>query len=128
MVDLLPLGLLFSFLPESEVRQLLFDEGYVPSTIRGILKDRIRSTVQIEFRLHKPTASEFFTAYWETKTGKVTYQWRSDKKPRAVGGGRWRIDFLSNINMGWRVRRLYGAERLSRDTLIHLDEFIDTIK
>lgn len=128
--NLIPLGMFFSMLPPSEIRDMLFEHGILPTYIRGIGTSVICDNIVMQFRLSKGSDTKEFRAVWNPKAGEVTYRYgkpsnsRRSRTSQRLDGMRWKIDFLSNLQMGWEmpISRAYG--RPNRNVLLHLEDFV----
>lgn len=98
------LGVIFSQMPGSEVKDLLFKEGIYPSNVYGVYINGIRSVLTLEYSLHKNRQSISYQARWDTQTGKIECYSRKEKKKRVLHVTAWKVNLLTNIQMGWTLR------------------------
>jgi|AntDeeMinimDraft_6_1070357.scaffolds.fasta_scaffold03350_2 hypothetical protein len=109
--DLTHLGMFLSLLPDSQLRDLLFQYQCVPTRIRG-LSTKPRNVIDFEFNFRSRNESQTYKAVWNIREGIITYHYsRSGGRSRS---GKHRV--MDSLAWMIEVRTLLGDERYSLNT------------
>lgn len=125
------LGLLLSMLPESEIKEMIFDHGILPTYIRGLATHQIRDIIAFSFQISKDSDTMLFTVTWRPAKQEVLYKCGQgsgtySRKSRKLDGMSWKIDLLNYLQMGWEMPRSRIGGTASRNAEHNVREFIAT--
>lgn len=121
--NMISLGTFLSMMPDSVAKRVIFDNGYVPTDVRGIYKSSIATVVTLEFRVPNGADTQSFEVRWELNEAQMSYAcYSNSQKRRLLDEESWRINLLSALRMGGSILRT----RISTRTCDSLETQLET--